>query len=375
MIPSQREPQDDRTLSDLDQSRADSDQTHSDDDQTSSDQDQGSADLDQLAADSDQAASDRDLANGVDRDAYDSSREVRERTTEARRATSRERHDTASARDATAHERDLSALVRDRAAEARDQEDDGWDAEIASVTSADGTKRRQAVGRSAMRAARDRRRAASDRARSAMHRVDAGGDRDRAASDRELAAGDRLLAAEDRAHAAAEREADEIDMLTGARRRAPGLADIRREIDRAQRGSGRLIAVYVDVDGLKAVNDSKGHHVGDLMLKHIVSVLRTHLRSYEQVVRLGGDEFVCTISDTTIESARERFAQITAKLSLTPDDGSITVGFAELATGDTPMDLIDRADRQLITTRATPSRGRRPEPAPPTPASSKPGPP
>jgi diguanylate cyclase (GGDEF)-like protein len=351
MIPGQQEPEDDRTHSELEQSRADRDQTRSDGDQTSSDQDQGSADRDQLAADSDQAASDRDLAHGVDREAYDSSREARERTTEARRTTSNERHNTASARDVTAHERDLSALVRDRAAEARDLEDDQWDAEIAALTSAYRTKRRQAVGRASLRAARDRDRAASDRARSAMHRVDAGADRDRAASDRELAAEDRVLAADDRAQAVAEREADEIDMLTGARRRAPGLADIRREIDRAQRGNGRLIAVYVDVDGLKATNDTKGHRAGDLMLKHIVGVLQTHLRSYEQVVRLGGDEFVCTISDASIETVRERFDEIAAELRLTPDDGSITVGFGQLAQGDSPMDLIDRADNELIAAR------------------------
>jgi diguanylate cyclase (GGDEF)-like protein len=357
MNPSQQDPQDDPTHSDLDQTRADTDQTHSDRDQTSSDQDQGSADIDQLAADSDQAASDRDLAHGGAQDAYDSSREARERTTEARRTTPNERHNTASARDATAHDRDLSALARDRAAEARDLEDDGWDAEIASLTSSYGTKRRQAVGRSALRAARDRKRAASDRSRSAMHRVDADADRDRAAKDRELAAEDRVLAAEDRAQAAAEREADEIDTVTGARRRAPGLADIRREIDRAQRVNGRLVAAYVDVDGLKATNDARGHQAGDVMLKHIVGVLQKHLRAYEQVVRLGGDEFVCTISDTTIETVRERFAQITTELSLTPDHGSITVGFAQLADRDTPMDLINRADRQLMAARATPDHG------------------
>jgi GGDEF domain-containing protein len=87
------------------------------------------------------------------------------------------------------------------------------------------------------------------------------------------------------------------------------------------------------------------------MLKHIVDVLRTQLRSYEPIVRVGGDEFVCTISGTTIEHARERFARIIAQLSLTPDAGSITVGFAQLARGDSSMDLIDRADRQLIAAR------------------------
>jgi diguanylate cyclase (GGDEF)-like protein len=359
VIPSQPGPEDDRTRSGLDQSGADADQTFSDGDQTSSDQDQGAADRDQLAADSDQAASDRDLAHGVDRDAYETRREARERPTETRRTTANERHNTASARDVTAHERDVSALARDHAAEARDLEDDGRDAEIAALTSLYGTKRRQAVGRSWMRAARGRQRAATDRARSALHRVDAAADRDRAASDRALAAEDRVLAATDRAQAAAEREADEVDALTGARRRAPGLTDVQHEIDRANRGDGRLIAVYVDVDGLKATNDSKGHHAGDMRLKHIVAVLQTQLRSYDPVVRLGGDEFVCTVSETAIESVQERFARITAQLSLTPDDGSITVGFAQLAPGDSPMNLIDRADRHLIATRDTRNQDQR----------------
>jgi diguanylate cyclase (GGDEF)-like protein len=353
IIPGQPEREERRKSAEQEQSCAYSDQTHSDGDQTSADQDQDAADIDQLAADSDQAASDRDLAHGVDRDAYDSSREARERTTEARRTTSSERHNTASARDVTADERDLSAMERDRAAEARDLEDERRDAEIVGLTSRYGIRRQQAMGRSSRRAARERerQRAEADRERSAMHRVDAGADRRRAAGDRERAASDRKLAAEDRAHATAERKADEIDTVTGARRRAPGLADIRRQIDRAHGDNRRLIAAYVDVDGLKATNDSKGHHAGDLMLKHIVSVIQAHLRSNGQVIRLSGDEFICTIPDARIESVRERFGQITAVLNVTPDKGSISVGFAQLAPGDSPMGLIDRADSDLIAIR------------------------
>ncbi len=299
----------------------------------------------------DRTASDRDRARGNDRDTYDSSSEVRERTIEVRRMTADERHRTASARDTTASERDVSAAARDRAAEARDLVDDEWDARIASLDLSYGTTWRRAFSRSWKRPERDRQRAASDRARSALPRADAGADRARAARDRALAASDRVLAAEDRVQAAAELKAGEVDELTGARRRAPGLADIQREIDRANRGDGQLIAVYVDVDGLKATNDSKGHHAGDLMLKHIVDVMRTQLRSYEPVVRVGGDEFVCTISGTTLERARERFARIIAQLSLTPDGGSITVGLARLVQGDSPMTLIDRADAQLLAAR------------------------
>ncbi len=87
------------------------------------------------------------------------------------------------------------------------------------------------------------------------------------------------------------------------------------------------------------------------MLKHVVGVLHMHLRAYEPVIRLGGDEFVCTLSRVTIEQARARFDDIAAELGATPEDGSITVGFALLADGDSPMDLIDRADNELIATR------------------------
>jgi predicted signal transduction protein with EAL and GGDEF domain len=107
--------------------------------------------------------------------------------------------------------------------------------------------------------------------------------------DRCLAAADRRLAREDRAQATADREANETDSLTGARRRGPGLADMQRNIDRARRSNGRLIAAYVDIDGLKTTNDRKGHRAGDTMLAHIVDVMAKNLRSYEPIVRLSGD--------------------------------------------------------------------------------------
>jgi hypothetical protein len=141
MIPSQREPEDERARMEQEHSRADGG------DRTVSDQDEGSADIDRSAGHSDQAA-----------------------TNEGHRMTSSERHNTASARDATAHERDRSAAVRDRAAEARDLEDEGWDAQIAGLTSFYETKRRQTVGRSSRGGARDREFAAEDRSHTAPER-------------------------------------------------------------------------------------------------------------------------------------------------------------------------------------------------------------
>ena len=155
-------------------------------------------------------------------------------------------------------------------------------------------------------------------------------------------------------------EHDQVEMLTGARL-GPGLADMQHEIQRANRGNGRLVVACVNVEGLNATNDSKRHHAGDLILKHIVNVLQANLRCNQSIIRLGGDEFVCTISDTPIEDVRQRFDELIPELSPTPGDVSISVGLAELVRGDSPLDLIDRADRKLIASRDTQTRNRQSE--------------
>jgi len=111
------------------------------------------------------------------------------------------------------------------------------------------------------------------------------------------------------------------------------------------------VVAYVDVDGLKETNDTKGHQAGDATLKHVVDVLREHLRSYEPIVRIGGDEFACAISATTIENVRSRLDDISIELADGPEGISISVGVAALTPGDTPMDLINRADTSLLRTR------------------------
>ncbi len=122
---------------------------------------------------------------------------------------------------------------------------------------------------------------------------------------------------------------------------------LEREINRARRGNGRLVLAYIDVDGLKQVNDREGHSAGDGLLRDTAHAIKTHLRSYDTLVRVGGDEFVCALVDCTPAIARSRFQEIVATLHQTQAVASISVGFAELHPEDNLQRLTIRADHAL----------------------------
>jgi diguanylate cyclase (GGDEF)-like protein len=243
----------------------------------------------------------------------------------------------ARGRDRTSDQRDQAADVRDRDAQAHDEGILEHDARrhvsdgLASVT-------REQV---AIRAVRERERGADERRAAAGQRADA-------ALDREHAKRDRQLAARDRSEAAAAYAAAGVDDLTGALRRGVGLAAMQRELERAHRTNGRLVVAFVDVDGLKGVNDSFGHAAGDRLLERAANLISTHMRPYDIFVRAGGDEFICSLGGIDADSVRERFGLVSADLANGPDAGSISVGLDELRAGDSVDDVINRADVALL---------------------------
>ena len=172
-----------------------------------------------------------------------------------------------------------------------------------------------------------------------------------AARDREASARDRQAAAEDRKAAHRDITDEGIDTLTGVMRRGVGLAAIEREIARAERTGEPLVLVFVDTVGLKRTNDTKGHRAGDRMLREVADCLTADLRSYDVVTRIGGDEFVCALSGQTVEQARVRCDQISARLTERGNGSSITVGLAAYRKGDSLEALIDRADQAMLAVR------------------------
>jgi diguanylate cyclase (GGDEF)-like protein len=191
-----------------------------------------------------------------------------------------------------------------------------------------------------------------DRTSAAAERAKAAEDRLKATEERALAAYDRIRAAFDRAQAAIDRAASETDELTHTRRRGPGMEQLQREVDRARRTRETLVVAFVDVDGLKQVNDTRGHLAGDALLVAVADALHECLRSYDLVIRFGGDEFVCALSNTDLADARTRVAEVSDALARTHAGGSITVGLAALGDEHTAEALLHRADGNLLARRA-----------------------
>jgi diguanylate cyclase (GGDEF)-like protein len=334
-----------QTISDLDQIAADADQTGSDLDQTTSEADQSASARDQLASDRDQEAADSDQAvidegdtRGPHRDDYARTRRARSQSALERDKASQARWENADIRDEAAQRRDRFAAERDKSAEARDQLAARLDQELDELerenerTNGEATTGMEAL----LRATADRKRAATTRGRAARQREDAARDREEAALDRRQAALDRSVAAEELA-------LEGLDHLTGALRRRVGLAAIQREMDRTARSGESLVVAFVDLDGLKAVNDELGHGTGDDFLRDVVNTIREHLRSYDVIARVGGDEFVCSLAAQDSAGASERFDEISSQLAAGKLRASFTVGLAERREQDSIAELMSRA--------------------------------
>lgn len=142
-----------------------------------------------------------------------------------------------------------------------------------------------------------------------------------------------------------------LDDLTGALRRGVGMRLLAAEIDRVRRAEARLVVAFVDVDGLKQVNDGDGHAAGDHLLETVSRTLRRRLRSYDLVIRYGGDEFLCTMTGAGIEEARAKLALVAAELRSMPGSPTVSVGLAELDEDperhDSVASLVSRADAAL----------------------------
>jgi len=149
------------------------------------------------------------------------------------------------------------------------------------------------------------------------------------------------------------------DSLTGLPNRNLLIDRLQAAMARSVRSGRPFALLYLDIDGLKAVNDTAGHAAGDALLQRIARNLQQALRKRDTVARLGGDEFVVVLEEMDDPQASGRVAQklLAACRCALPSDGTQVVT-ASIGIGCFPQHatdaetLLHKADEALYRAKA-----------------------
>lgn len=151
----------------------------------------------------------------------------------------------------------------------------------------------------------------------------------------------------------------DTDTLTPLANRRAFLRALERSIRLVGRHETQCALVYMDLDGLKRINDDYGHLAGDAALLHLSNRLASAFRSTDLAARVAGDEFALILDQASQDDARQRVEALVARLS---DDvvnlGSARVklklswGLTMIRADDTVDSAIGRADAAMYMAKA-----------------------
>ncbi len=148
------------------------------------------------------------------------------------------------------------------------------------------------------------------------------------------------------------------DPLTGLLNRRGFLDAAERELSRSRRYRRPFVLAYVDIRGLKAVNDTEGHGAGDHLLRAAANLLRESARADDVVGRIGGDELALLLAEQAMEGGEVAADRIKAVLPARREElglsapWDLTIGTAAYPRdGITIEELLLAADRRLYLQR------------------------
>lgn len=116
------------------------------------------------------------------------------------------------------------------------------------------------------------------------------------------------------------------DFITGLSNRRYFFELANREMERSQRFGNPLSLLMFDVDHFKRVNDTYGHEIGDMVLKHIADACRDTLRKIDSAARIGGEEFAVLLPETNGDEALE----VAERLRKTIERGHLALGIGKI---------------------------------------------
>lgn len=149
------------------------------------------------------------------------------------------------------------------------------------------------------------------------------------------------------------------DSLIDLPNRRGFLRELERLIARVKRYDAKGAMLYVDVDGLKIINDGSGHRAGDQALIQIADLLARGLRKSDVVARIGGDEFGILLENADDKSAHETAGRLIDTIAacdfMHEGDSlplSVAIGVGLIDANDTIEDVMARADEAMYRRKA-----------------------
>ena len=135
--------------------------------------------------------------------------------------------------------------------------------------------------------------------------------------------------------------------------------ELERLIARVDRYGVRAAMLFVDLDGLKMINDTFGHCAGDEALIQVAGLLSKGVRHSDVVARIGGDEFGILLESSDESDAQETAARLIDQISAceVTHEGealplSVAIGVGMIDALDTPDSVMQRADEAMYRRKA-----------------------
>ncbi|HEY8772502.1 MAG TPA: diguanylate cyclase [Candidatus Limnocylindria bacterium] len=151
------------------------------------------------------------------------------------------------------------------------------------------------------------------------------------------------------------------DRLTGVVNRETLLSTLAAEIERATRHHKWLSVAFIDIDRFKPINDTYGHHTGDVVLREVARLLGDNIRASDLFGRYGGEEFMLILPETTPEEATvlaEHLRQLVMEHPMTIGARqalqlTISIGVAgDVGAQLQPDRLVDQADAAMYAAKS-----------------------
>lgn len=151
----------------------------------------------------------------------------------------------------------------------------------------------------------------------------------------------------------------DTDTLTPLANRRCFLRELQRVAQQVSRYGHSAAVLFIDVDGLKSINDTHGHRTGDLALVHVARILRERIRTTDTVARIGGDEFGVLLDHVDEDTAREKALALCEAIAANPLPGglnlAVSIGIAPILPEDDSEAALalDRADGDMYGVKRT----------------------